>query len=168
MHEQHDRAHELQAVLHHEIPLSRQMVLMVHRYDGGCLSLRAPLAPNINHKSTAFAGSLTAAATLTGWGATWLMLHEQGLRGTIVIQESTTRYLLPVGNDFIATCHMPEPREVERFLGGMQRRGKARLTLKVVILADDGRVAVAFTGAYVAFAHASEQPANPLHEGEGL
>lgn len=151
--EHHNRAHELQEVLHHEIPLSQQMGLTVHFYDGACLSLRAPLAPNVNHKATAFAGSLNAVMTLAGWGTTWLMLHEHSLRGTIVIQESTTRYLLPVGNDFIATCHVPEAHEAERFLSGLRRRGKARLALKVDILDGDGRIAVAFTGNYVAFAH---------------
>ncbi|HEU5347176.1 MAG TPA: thioesterase domain-containing protein [Ktedonobacterales bacterium] len=164
-HEHHagyDRARELEEVLHHEIPLSQQMGLTVHRYDGVCLSLRAPLAPNVNHKATAFAGSLTAVATLTGWGATWLMLREQGLRGTVVIQESNTRYLLPVGNDFIATCQMPTPLTIERFLAGLRRRGKARLPLAVKILDDDGRVAVAFTGKYVAFTPASQLPAIPL------
>ena len=157
MDERRELAHELQEVLHHEIPLSRQMGLVVECYDGGCLSLRAPLAPNINHKATAFAGSLTAVATLAGWGTVWLMLREQGLRGTIVIQESTTRYLLPVGGDFTAICRMPSAGEVERFLAGLRRRGKARIRLTTDIHAGgdgDGRVAVAFTGHYVAFLHA--------------
>jgi thioesterase domain-containing protein len=162
MQEQHDLAHELQKVLHHEIPLSRQMGLSVHQYDGACLALRAPLAPNVNHKATAFAGSLNAAMTLAGWGTAWLVLREHGLHGIIVIQESTTRYLLPVGNDFTATCHMPAAEEIERFLAGLRRRGKARLPLTVDILDGGGRVAVAFTGNYVAFAQVRERP------GEGL
>ena len=155
--EQHDLARELQAVLHHEIPLSRQMELTVHQYDGHCLALGAPLAPNINHKATAFAGSLNAVMTLAGWGTVWLLLAERGLHGTIVIQESTTRYLLPVGHDFTATCRVPSADEAERFLAGLRRRGKARLALKVEILDGDNRVAVAFTGNYVAFAQVDER-----------
>ncbi|HEX5439324.1 MAG TPA: thioesterase domain-containing protein [Ktedonobacterales bacterium] len=158
MHEQHELARELEAVLHHEIPLSRQMGLTVQRYDGVCLALGAPLAPNINHKATAFAGSLTAVMTLAGWGTVWLLLAERGLHGTIVIQESSTRYQLPVGHDFTATCRAPSADEAERFLAGLRRRGKARLALKVEILDGDRRVAVAFTGIYVAFAHAGESP----------
>jgi thioesterase domain-containing protein len=155
--EQPDLARELEAVLHHEIPLSRQMGLTVQRYDGACLALGAPLAPNINHKATTFAGSLNAVMTLAGWGTVWLLLAERGLHGTIVIQESATRYLLPVGNDFTANCRMPQGDEVERFLAGLRRRGKARLALKVEILDGDGRVAAAFTGMYVAFAHVIER-----------
>jgi thioesterase domain-containing protein len=157
MHEQHELARELEAVLLHEIPLSRQMGLTVQRYDSVCLTLGAPLMPNINHKATAFAGSLNAVMTLAGWGTVWLLLAERDLHGTIVIQESATRYQLPVGHDFTATCRMPSAGETERFLAGLRRRGKARLALKVEILDGDGRVAVAFTGNYVAFAHVGER-----------
>ena len=166
----HELARKLEAVLHHEIPLSRQMGLTVDRYDGERLSLCAPLAPNVNHKATAFAGSLTAVATLTGWGATWLLLRERDMGGVIVIQESTTRYLLPISGDFVATCRLPSSRVAERFLAGLRRRGKARLPLSVEILDGAGRVAVAFSGQYVAFAQVGESepesPATPLLAGE--
>jgi thioesterase domain-containing protein len=146
-----DMARELQETLHHEIPLSQQIGLVVQDYDGARLALRAPLAPNLNHKATAFAGSLTAAATLAGWGLTWLLLREYDLHGVIVIHESATRYELPVASDFVATCQLPATHTVERFLAGLRRRGKARLALSVEIHDDAGRVAVAFTGSYVAF-----------------
>lgn len=141
----------LQDVLHHEIPLSQQIGLVAEDYDGECLALHAPLAPNINHKSTAFAGSLNATATLAGWGLTWLLLREHGLRGVIVIHESSARYELPVADDFVATCRRPPEHAVERFLAALRRRGKARLALTVEILDAAGRVAVVFTGSYVAF-----------------
>lgn len=151
MQSRQNHAQELQAVLHHEIPLSRQMGLEVIAFDGASLSVRAPLAPNVNHKATAFAGSLTAVATLTGWGLIWLILRERDLRGVIVIQESATRYLLPVGGDFVATCHMPPARQVERFLASLTQHGKARLPLTVEMRAGAEQVAVIFTGRYVAF-----------------
>lgn len=144
-------ARELQDVLHHEIPLSQQIGLVVGEYDGQRLSLRAPLAPNINHKSTAFAGSLSAVATLTGWGLTWLLLRERGMRAVIVIQESASRYRLPVSDDFVATCRAPSDEQVERFFTVLRQRGKARLALTIDIRTSEGDLAVAFTGSYVAF-----------------
>lgn len=141
----------LQATLRHEIPLSGAMGLEVAGYDGESLTLRAPLAPNINHKSTAFAGSLNAVATLTGWGLIWLITHEQRLPSVIVIQEHTTRYLRPVGQDFAATCHAPPARQIERFLTALRQRGRARLPLTIEIITGDGQIAVTFTGRYVAF-----------------
>ena len=146
-----ERARELQDVLRHEIPLSQQIGLVVEVYDGQRLSLRAPLAPNINHKSTAFAGSLNAVATLAGWGLTWLLLREHDLHGAIVIHESTARYEMPVASDFVATCRRPAAHAIERFLATLCRRGKARLALTVEILDAQGRAAVIFSGSYVAF-----------------
>lgn len=151
MRRRQDLARELQDVLHHEIPLSQAMGLMVRDYDGERLSLYAPLAPNVNHKATAFAGSLTAAATLAGWGLTWLLLRESDLLGVIVIHESASRYHLPVASDFIATCQAPSAAATERFLAVLRRRGKARLALSVEILDGADRVAMSFTGSYVAF-----------------
>jgi thioesterase domain-containing protein len=141
----------LQATLDHEIPLARAIGLAVARYDAAGLALRAPLSPNTNHKSTVFAGSLNAAATLAGWGLVWLILHERGLRGTVVIHESAAQYRLPVRGDFVALCRTPQPEQLEAFVAALRRRGKARLALAVEIRDGDERIAVAFTGSYVAF-----------------
>ena len=149
-------AGQLQDVLHHEIPLSQQMGLSVQDYDEAHLSLRAPLAPNINHKATAFAGSLNAVMTLAGWGLTWLLLAEREMRAVIVIQQSEIRYALPVGEDFVATCNVPSAHYVERFVEGLRRRGKARLALTVEIRDAKGQVAVAFSGYYVAFLNSAQ------------
>lgn len=160
MEDRERQAQALEETLHHEIPLSLAMGLTVAGYDGERLTLRAPLAPNINHKSTAFAGSLNALTTLAGWGLIWLITHEHDLPSVIVIQESATRYLRPVGQDFVATCHLPPARQIERFLTALRERGRARLPLSVEILSVDGQIAVSFTGRYVAFlTHADEPPA---------
>ena len=60
---------ELQATLEREIPMSAQMGIQVH--DGGAdgLVMKLPLSPNRNHQQTAFAGSLNALCTITGWSS---------------------------------------------------------------------------------------------------
>jgi thioesterase domain-containing protein len=153
MPERSEHAQALQETLDHEIPLTGHIGLRVAEYDGERLTLSAPLAPNINHKATAFAGSLNAVATLTGWGLVWLILRERDLRGTIVISESTARYRLPVRGDFRATCHIPQPETVQQFVETMRRRGKGRLALTIDMFDDHSgeQPAVSFTGSYVAF-----------------
>jgi thioesterase domain-containing protein len=143
---------ELQATLDHEIPLSRAIGITALRYDAAGLALWAPLAPNTNHKSTAFAGSLNALTTLAGWGLVWLLLREHDLRGTIVIQESTTAYRLPVRGDFTAACALPKAEVIAAFVAAFRRKGKARLALSVEIAAD-AHAAVTFTGRYVALSN---------------
>lgn len=61
-------ARELERVLHHDIPLTRDMGMRVIDWHTHTLRLHLPLAPNVNHKSTLFGGSLYCGAVLAGWG----------------------------------------------------------------------------------------------------
>ncbi len=140
-------AEALEYTLHHDIPLSQAMGIRVADYDGASLHLAAPLAPNINHKCTAFGGSLYSLAVLCGWGMLHLKLAEAGLRKHIVIQESNIRYLLPLAQDMHAECHLDEVA-FQRFLRTLAKHERARLSLDVTIK-QDGQSAVEFSGRYV-------------------
>ena len=140
-------AAELERTLHEEIPLSRAMGVRVAAYRDSSLQLAAPLAPNINHKCTAFGGSLYSLAVLCGWSLIQIKLREAGLHKHIVIQASDIRYLLPVADDMTAECHLDETA-FARFLRTLEKHGKGRLALDVVIM-QDGRPAVEFSGRYV-------------------
>ena len=139
-----------------EIPLSQALGLRVVSGDGG-LTLHAPLAPNINHKDTAFAGSLNAVLTLAGWGLLWLLLERAELRAKVVIQDSQVDYLRPVTADFTAVCAEPADEVVERFLTTLRRHGRARLALDATI-SERGDVAVRFCGRYVVQRRMEERP----------
>ena len=155
-----DPARELQDVLYSEIPITAAIGITVAGYDGETLTLTAPLRPNRNHKSTAFAGSLNALVTLAGWGLIWLLLRERDISATIVIQESTSRYLRPVHADFNARCRKPGDDELAAFETTLLRRGKGRLELHVEILEGE-RAAMDFTGRYVVHMrprHVSSRP----------
>ncbi len=140
-------AAQLERTLHEDIPLTRSMGLRVAGYDGATLQLAAPLAPNFNHKLTAFGGSLFSVAVLCGWGALHLKLAEAGVHKHIVIQESTIRYLLPVTDDIRAECRV-DAASLERLLHTLERRERARIELDVSIL-QGGLTAVRFAGKYV-------------------
>src|SRR5262249_15559514 len=104
----------LQETLVHEIPLTQHLELRVIDYNERGLTLGAPLAANINHKRTAFAGSLNSVVTLAGWGLLWLVLQELKIAARVVIQDSSCSYLRPVSNDFSAFCPKPAPEQIAR------------------------------------------------------
>ena len=137
----------LERTLHSEIPLSQAMGIRVTAYDGASLKLAAPLDPNINHKCTAFGGSLYSLAVLCGWGLLHLKLAEAGLHKHIVIQEADIRYLLPVDQDLHAECTLDETA-LQRFMRTLQKHDRARLSLDVVIT-HNAQPAVTFSGRYV-------------------
>ncbi|MCF4995501.1 thioesterase [Pseudomonas syringae] len=144
-------AQALEAVLHHDIPLTRDMGLNVLDWHDQQLRLHLPLEANVNHKSTMFGGSLYCGAVLAGWGWLHLRLKEEGIDdGHIVIQEGQISYPLPVTGDAIAICRAPGAQVWATFLKTYRRYGRARLTLhtRVVNGASD-EDAVTFTGQYV-------------------
>lgn len=140
-------AAQLERTLHGEIPLSQAMGIRVAGYDGRCLRLAAPLAPNINHKHTAFGGSLYSLAVLCGWGLLHIKLVEAGLNKHIVIQESSIRYLRPLNQEMLAECCVDEA-ELDRFLRTLEKHDRARISLAVAIL-PGAQPAVEFSGRYV-------------------
>ena len=144
-------ARELEAVLHRDIPLTREMGLHVIDWQQHRLRLHLPLAPNVNHKSTLFGGSLYCGAVLAGWGWLHLRLSEAGIDdGHIVIQDGQISYPLPVRGDAIALCDAPHQSQWDKFIATYQRRGRARLTLQTRIIAQDSEAdAVRFTGQFV-------------------
>jgi thioesterase domain-containing protein len=143
------QAAALERTLHVEIPLSQAMGIRVAAYDGASLKLTAPLAPNINHKSTAFGGSLYSLAVLCGWGMVHLKLAEAAMHKHIFIQESNIRYLLPVDQDMQAECNL-DGVAFQKFMRTLEKHDRARLQLDVVIK-HQGQLAVEFSGRYVVY-----------------
>jgi thioesterase domain-containing protein len=132
-----------------QIPLTQHMGFTQIRLDGHNLMFELSLAPNHNDKGTAFAGALSAAANLCGWGAITLLLEAQEQVYDVVIRDSRLEYILPVTEDFRVQTQLPEPPQIEAFLERLRERGKARIDLRVELL-EQGRLCFQFSGSYVA------------------
>lgn len=152
---------QLEQTLHAEIPLTRAMDIRVLGFDARGLVLGAALAPNLNHKKTAFGGSLNSLATLACWGLIQLLVRDGERPITVVIQESSVRYLAPVTQDMQAHCPLPPAAEVEKFLHTLERKGRARLELEATIDAD-AETAVRFHGRFVAYDKARFRRVEPV------
>jgi thioesterase domain-containing protein len=140
---------ELQATLEREIPMCTQMGISVHHGGSDGLVMRLPLGPNRNHQQTAFAGSLNALCTITGWGSVYLLLRELGCGGSIVIRRSTIKYQEPVtASEIYARCSPVNAEAKQYFCEMLDDKGQAKLDLTVEVPGSDGP-AVVFTGSYV-------------------
>jgi thioesterase domain-containing protein len=140
---------ELQLTLEREIPMSAQMGMRVQEGGLGGLVVRLPLKPNLNHKRTAFAGSLSALCTIAGWGYVFLLLRDLGRSGSIVIHRSTIKYLQPVTTpEIYAHCKAATKSEAQYFLEMLDDKGQTKLDLVVEIPGKLGP-AVSFKGSYV-------------------
>ncbi|WP_374299228.1 YiiD C-terminal domain-containing protein [Ferrovibrio sp.] len=141
---------ELEAYLHTHIPLSAAMQVAVVAASDDAVALSAPLAPNINHRSTAFGGSLSTLAILSAWALVNMRLNAEGLPGRLVIQSNHMDYDAPVEGDFTATARLADSAAWPSFVKMLKRRGRARILAKSVVRCGDvtgGR----FEGEFVAF-----------------
>lgn len=139
---------EVESYLHTHIPITREMGVRVWSIDEEGVRLRAPLEPNINHRSTVFGGSASALSILAAWTLVHVRLRESGLTSRIVIQRNAMEYLRPIAGEFEAYCPAPAARSWERLVEGVERRGRGRITLEVELLAE-GEIVGTFSGAYV-------------------
>jgi thioesterase domain-containing protein len=124
---------ELQQYLHRHIPISGAMGITVVTARVDAVVLHAALEPNLNHRSTAFGGSVAALAVLAGWSLLRIGLDDFTPTPQIVIQRSSVEYVAPIRSDFNATCRRPPSETWQRFMQAFSRRGRGRLRLDIDI-----------------------------------
>lgn len=144
----------LQALLHQQIPLAREMAAQILRWDAVGLDMAAPLEPNVNHHGTFFGGSAAALGILAGWSLVHLACLDEGLEGEIVIQRVAMRYAAPAPGPVVARAHRPEARAWTRFVSGFRRHGRARMRVGVE-LSCAGVLVATLDAAYGAVARES-------------
>jgi thioesterase domain-containing protein len=132
-----------------EFPLARHIGIVVESADDDAVVLRAPLAQNANHKGTAFGGSLYSLAVLTGWAWVTRYLAARGIAVDAVIQESSTRFLIPVEGELRARAAAPEEMQIDKFRKMLQRAGRGRIRLRVEIYYEQAP-ATLFEGVFAA------------------
>lgn len=139
---------ELENYLHHQIPASKLLGVMVKHCSQTRVELAAPIEPNINHKNTAFGGSLSVLAILAGWSLVYMRLD--GRPNEIVIQESSMSYVKAADGDFSAVSTFAPEAGWSRFDRAFARKGRGRIKVESQIICGGEQVAT-FTGMYVAF-----------------
>lgn len=144
----------LERYLHEHIPLSLAMGVSVEEAVGERVVLSAPLAPNINHRETAFGGSVAALAILSAWSLLHIRLASAGISARLVIQRNRMDYQRPIAGRFTATAAAPDSAAWEAFIRTLRRKGKARITVTSV-LDGEGERAGRFEGEFVALGNAA-------------
>ncbi len=137
-----------QDYLHSEIPITRQMGIEVQKLTTNEVTLKAPIALNVNHRRSAFGGSVDSLFLTAGWSYIRLVVDHIDPLPVIVGSKSQTTFQRPITQDFAARLVIPSKKEVDKFLDAYKRFGKARISLEAVIEAE-GKTYAAFRGDYV-------------------
>jgi thioesterase domain-containing protein len=116
--------------------------------EAGRVRVAAPLAPNLNHRNTAFGGSLATLGIVSGWALLHFALRRENIDARLVIQKNECEFIEPVAQEFVAESCLPEA-EWQRFVNTLTRRRRARIVVQSDIRAA-GLLAVKSSGTYVA------------------
>ena len=140
---------DVTSYIHEHIPLTSHLGAIVESYDGNAVTISAPLTPNLNHRNTAFGGSISALGILSGWTLLFLKLKETGIKSRLVIQKSSFDFQDPVDDDFKAICTLPDNKTWEKFTKTLSKHGRARISVQSIIESSSG-IGGTHEGAYVA------------------
>lgn len=151
-----DALHRLEEMITREMPITQYLNFSLAHDADGTIKTSVPLAPNnVNHVGSAFGGSISMAATLTGWAMMHALVEEMKQKAEVLIQESQIDYLEPIRENFAVICEPPDADALASFHAMLERWGRARLKLRCTIEAA-GEQAVTFMGQYVALATGTE------------
>ena len=142
-------------VLTRQIPLGGAMSLEIARLDERGIELRAPLAPNVNDKGTAFGGALVSLMILAGWSLPRLLLRRAELDADLVIGRCEVRFSAPVAGDFVVDCDWPDAEALVAFIDAVRDSGRGRLALMPRVLAGP-EVAASLQARYAALQRRDE------------
>lgn len=137
-------------MLFEKIPITNKMGIEVLDYEDSFINIKGLLKNNINHKDTAFGGSINTFLTLVCWSMVYRHIKKIDQDAHVVIQSSSIKYLKPIKEDFIANCTLNKEKNIEKFLDTYKKFGKARITLESQIEGSNG-VEASFIGQFVVF-----------------
>ncbi|MCW6532250.1 thioesterase domain-containing protein [Sphingomonas sp. MMSM20] len=130
----------LEQYLHRQIPLSAAMQVAVRAVMSDSVILSAPLEPNLNHKSTAFGGSISTLGILAAWSLVHLRLLDQGLTCEVVIQSNEMDYDRPITGPFTAASSLADPTAWPAFIKTLVRRRLARIEVHSELIFEEAVV----------------------------
>ena len=86
---------------------------------------------------------------LAAWGLLYVRLDREQRPARLVIQRCSMEYLQPIDAEFAAVSTLAAGEDWSRFLAGIERKGRARIAVRVDLDSRDRRVGE-FTGEFVA------------------
>ena len=139
---------EAQKYIERNIPITKAMGMTINALSRQEVRLSVPISLNINHRGSAFGGSIDSLFLTTGWAFIRFLIDHYQPTPIIVGSRGETKFIKPVLEDFEASLTMPSAEKVDKFLHTFERFGKARITIRATIH-EKGERCAEFEGDYV-------------------
>ena len=133
------------------IPVVTGMNVELVKVDKTTIEIKAPLNTNINYEGTAFGGSINTVGILSCYLLAHHLINLSKLEfNSLVIQDSSIKYLKPIDGDFIAKSQVRLSSD-RTFFKLLKEKGMGRISLESHIYPVGAKTPYAiFQGRFVA------------------
>ena len=142
---------DIQAYIYEHIPIVKQNHFRIEVGDAPYVTVTARLCDHVNHRQTAFGGSISTSLILCSWASVRCILKTRGIDdGGIVIQTQRVDFAKPVAGDFSARVVPLREETINRFIAMLEKFGKGRLKVEARVTQESDSVHRAtFIGEFV-------------------
>jgi len=135
--------------LYDDIPLTKNMGLVIEKYHQDTIVLQAPLCANINDKGSVFGGSSSALMIIAAWSLIKLNCVESEIDADIVVHKNTTHWQKALFTDLIIKAQFKGVVDFEEIKQTITKKKHQRLTCLIELLDKDGTIYSTMTAKYV-------------------
>ena len=140
----------LQKYLEDHIPIVKANRFTVADASPDRVAIGGRLADHVNHRDSAFGGSLSTALILAAWGQVRLWTDNFAPNTVIVIAQQRVSFHLPVLQDFEAVSLPLSTATLDRARSMLTRFHKARFTVEAILVhTGDTQARAEFAGEFV-------------------
>lgn len=119
---------ELQKRFNKEIPMTKLMGLELKSLDDKELITSIPIDININDKGTAFGGSSSALAIISGWIVSVIIADKLNLSNTMIaIVNNQSAFKAPILKDLVCHTYLPTEDEINSIKKRLIKKGLVQL-----------------------------------------
>ncbi len=141
---------EILRTLHDKITLFPHLGVTFNEVSSSRVVIHVDLQKNLNHKGTAFGGSLYTTAVVTAYALVLAGLRTHKISTeNIVIAKGGIEYLRPVTTNFEIICEFPASRGEADFYAELSAKGRGRQSLGAHIMDSGGSLCAVFEGSFV-------------------
>ena len=140
---------QLQKIIQHEIPITVSMGISYLDFQDTTCLISVPLAPNHNHKGTAFGGSLYSACAAACYGLLYhLQIKESLTAFDLVLGSGSVNYLKPVQSDFQVKAQLVQ-QDWQNLVLKLAKLGFGKIEIKAQVITSHEQNLCDFTGMFV-------------------
>ena len=144
-----EKVQKLENFIRTNIPASEFMDVHVTELSNHSIKISAPHEPNSNHYGTTFGGSISTLGIIAGWALIHFKMDEEKIETVLAIQESKTKFYIPIKNEIEAVNNSLPPEAWEEFRDEFLKTGKAKIRIRSEIYSG-GNLCAMHEGCYVA------------------